>query len=606
MQTIQSLSFDDIKSAFIEYIKSTNEFKDYNFKASGISSLINLLAYNTHFLGYYVKMMLNETFIDSARLRESMLSNAKLVGYVPRSVKSSVAELFVKVSFSADPTDMKVTIPRGTTFTATTSGNLKKSFVSVDDFTLYNRVVDGSDIIYKNTVDPITPLVVKEGEFKAWNFKVDPTIVDQRFLIKQANVDYDTIRVRVYDTEGSVDFKNYTLATFNSSITKDSLVFYISTNENGYYEIFFGNDVFGKSVTAGNKIEVSYIVSSGEAGNGAGTLGTWSVESSVNGRPLQIDLTPYPTYAVDVIKPISSGGMNEETVESMRFTIPHHFRRQNRIVTVDDYRSVILSEYRNVESISVWGGEDAYRKEYGKVFISIKPKYSDALTQTAKQEISNNILNKYGVVGIDAVFVDPQFIRINMDVRASYDKTKTNYSKGEIETIILKAIREYDSNTLNVFESSYSEVDILQHVKSQESSIKSLYTYKTISKDVKVKYVNQSEIEMIFGNTIKPGITTNTFMYDSKVASITDIDGKLYVVLDASKTTKLIAQNIGTVDYELGVLTFKPPKVLKMIGSSDFTSYGVLTVTVTPVAPDISTYMNNIIRINQIKVTVNA
>ena len=171
----------------------------------------------------------------------------------------------------------------------------------------------------------------------------------------------------------------------------------------------------------------------------------------------------------------------------MRFTIPHHFRRQNRIVTVDDYRSVILSEYRNVESISVWGGEDAYRKEYGKVFISIKPKYSDALTQTAKQEISNNILNKYGVVGIDAVFVDPQFIRINMDVRASYDKTKTNYSKGEIETIILKAIREYDSNTLNVFESSYSEVDILQHVKSQESSIKSLYTYKTISKDVKVK-----------------------------------------------------------------------------------------------------------------------
>lgn len=605
MQNVQSLAYDEIRKSFVDYIKSTNEFKDYNFSASGISSLINLLAYNTHFLGYYVKMMLNETFVDSARLRESMLSNAKLVGYVPRSVKSAEAELFVKIALSTDPDDFKITIPRGSKFSATTDTGVKKTFVTVDDFTLYNREVIGSNIIYKNTLDPLTPLVVKEGEFQTWKFEVDGSITNQRFVIKQKGVDFDTIRVRVYDTIGSASFKNYTLASFANVIENTSLVFYVTTNESGYYEIFFGNGVFGAPVADGNMIEVSYVVSTGEAGNGAGTLGTWSSDTNITGRPIQIDLNPYTGYATEIVKPIASGGMDEESVESMRFTIPHHFRRQNRIVTTDDYRSIILGEYRNVESINVWGGENSYRKEFGKVFISVKPRYADKLSDTAKREIEAKILKKYGVVGIDTVFIDPVFIHVSLDVHVTYDKTKTNLSKGEIETVVLDAINEYNTTKLNVFESSYSEVDLLDYVRGKDPSIKTLYSFKTLRKDIKVKYVNQPENEVIFGNQIKEGISTSAFLLGGVSAVLTDINGKLYVVRATDKTTKLIPQNIGTVDYTQGVLTFKLPKVIQMSGEFDKGSYGIFQIVVTPVAPDVTTYMNNIIRISQIKVKVN-
>jgi hypothetical protein len=596
MQTIQTLSYDGIRNAFVDYLKSSTDFKDYNFQASGISSLVNILSYNTHYIGYYIKMLLNESFVDSAHLRESMASHAKLVGYVPRSVKAAEAELYVTVSLPTEPEDLKVTVLRGTKFTATTGSGIRKVFVTVDDFTLYEHNGSPPNIIYKNTTDPLTPIVVKEGEFKIWNFDVDGSIDNQRYVLKQKNVDYDTIRVRIFETDIATVFENYNLATFDNVISGETRVFYITTNENGYYEIFFGNDVFGKSVSDGNRIEVSYIVTSGNDGNGAGTLGTWSIEGLANGRPITID-SSYP-------KPIAFGGLNEESIESQRFTIPNHYRRQNRIVTKEDYRTLILGQYRNIESINVWGGEESYRKEFGKVFLSIKPKYADKLSDTAKNDINTNIIDRYGVIGIDVIFVDPEYIKLNLDIYATYDKKKTDLAKGEIESIIITSVQTYNTDKLNVFESSFSEVDLLDYVRSQENSIKSLYSINTMSKDIKVLYVNNPENEVIFGNAIQSGITTNTFLINGVVCSIIDIDSKLYVVKDLDKT-KMIAQNIGSIDYKSGVLVFKLPNVIVMTGDSDRGNYGILTITVKSIAPDVNTYMNNIIRIAKIKVQIN-
>lgn len=595
MQTIQSLSYDGIRNAFVEHLKSSTGFKDYNYQSSGISSLVNLLAYNTHYMGYYVKMLMNESFVDSARLRESMASHAKLVGYVPRSVRAAEAELFVKVDLPTNPVDSKVTIERGTKFNATTPSGEKKTFVTVDDFTLYEHSGVEPSIIYKNTVDPLTPVVVREGEFKIWNFEVDSLIDNQRFVLKQNNIDFDTIRVRIFETAITTVYENYNLATFDNVISGETKVFYVTTNENGYYEIFFGNNVFGKSVESGNRIEVSYIVTSGSSANGAGTLGTWSVEGLISGRPLTID----PAYP----KAIASGGLDEESVESQRFTIPNHYRRQNRIVTAEDYRTIILGQYRNVESINVWGGETSYRKEFGKVFISIKPKFATKLSETAKSEIQNKIIKRYAVVGTDVIFIDPEYIRLNVNISVSYDKRKTDLARGEIENIVINAVKTYNRDNLNIFESSFSEVDMLDYIRTIEKSIKSVYSFNTMGKDIKIIYVNNPENEVLFGNKIQLGITTNTFLVNGIVCSIIDIDSKLYVVNHSTKV-KVIAQNIGTVDYDAGVLIFKMPGIIKMTGDSDRGNFGILTITVKSVAPDVNTTMNNIISIASIKVSV--
>lgn len=598
MLNIQSLAYDDIRSNLVNYIKSTDEFKDYNFDASGISTLINLLAYNTHYFGYYVKMMLNESFIDSAKLDQSMRGKAKLVGYTPRNSKSATAELFVKISLGVDPDDKKVIIPKGSKFSATSPSGEKKTFVSTDEFTLYDRTIELGEFVYRNTTSPATPLIVKEGDYSSWKYIVDTGIANQAFVIKQANVDYDTITVKIYDTSTSSNFIYYTKASFENVLNSNSLVYFITTNEDGYYEVFFGDGVFGKKLDNGNKIEIEYIVTSGSAGNGVGTLSEWSADGIISGRPLVIDLD-YP-------RPIAYGGADAETVDNLRFTIPNHYKRQNRIVTEDDYKTLILSEYRNIDSINVWGGEKNDKREYGKVFVCIKPKFAAALSTTAKNDIKNNLLKKYSVVGSEPVFVDPEFIDLDMIVNVSYDKTKTALSRGEIETIVSNRITEYNATKLNIFDNSYSEVDLLNFIRISESSIKSVYIIKTMNKDLTVKYSNPSDVYTKFGNAISHGsVNSNILLIGGTSVVIKDIDGKLYFMLYGT-TTKFQTASIGTCDYASGTIKFKLPQLLTMpAGEFDKSSYGILRLTVSPDVPDVNTYLNNIIRITKSKVNIN-
>ena len=613
MQTIQSLAFDDIKANFIEHLKDPaygTAFRDYNFNASGISTLINLLAYNTHFLGYYVKMLLNESFVDSARLMESMTSHSKLVGYTHKGVKASRAELYVTTEWMTpqqEPTTLSVLIPAGTTFTATTAQNLQRTFTTTDDFILYKRAGGTGDyaglVRYVNEIDPLTPLVVYEGSHEQWKFIV-PADPNPRFIIKEKGVDYNTIQVKVHESEGTSEFTPFTLASSAIGITGESQVFYITTNEDGFYEIFFGNGVFGKNVRTGNMIVVSYVLTSGSSGNGAGKNSEWgnavAPAEVVNATPIKIDTNYNKTWM------ISAGGLDEETVSEMRFSIPNHYRRQNRLVTAEDYRSIILSEYRNIDSINVWGGETALKKEYGKVFISVKPKFSDALSASVKKEITNNLLKRYGVIGIDPVFVDPDYLFLDLDVSVNYDKSKTSLGLSQIGTLVKTAILDYNTSQLGVFDSWYSEVTAMSLAKAADSSIKTAYAFKTMKKLTSISYTNQPEVTILFGNPIRPGIKTNSFIYGATECTITDniSDNKLYVTA-VNGGARIISASIGSIDYTSGIITVKPPSAISMTGLYDKGTTGTLEITVRPLNPDIRAFMNNIIKILAITVTVN-
>lgn len=617
MQNIQSLAFDDIKANFIAHLKDPangTAFRDYNYDASGISTIINLLAYNTHFLGYYVKMLLSESFVDSAKLKESMTGHAKLVGYTHRGLASSRAELYVTTDWmtaAQEPETLSVTIHAGTTFSATTDTNERRTFTTIDDFVLYKRVSNGllgadARVRYVNETDPLTPLPVYEGTRETWKFLVGSD-VHPRFVIKDKGVDYTTIQVRVHDTESTTAFTPFTLAKTAMGVDSGSKVFYVTTNEEGYYEIFFGNNVFGKGVVAGNMIETTYVVTNGSTGNGAGRNSVWgdavTPASVVDAAPIKIDTITIPAYD----RPISSGGLDEETIDEMRFNIPNHYRRQNRIVTVDDYKTVILGEYRNIDSINVWGGETAYRKEFGKVFISIKPKFADVLSPTLKKDIANNLLKRYGVVGINPVFIDPEYIYLDMNVFATYDKLKTNSGKTQIATDVQSAITEYASSNLGVFGAWYSEVDAMSAAKKADSSIKTVYSFKTMRKTINVRYSNQPEIEVLFGNPIETGIISSKFMYNNiEVMLEDDITTGLIYVVNAATRVRAIAASVGNADYANGILTIKMPPRFNMVGNYDFITYGTLNVSVVPVNPDIRAFMNNIVRISTITVKADA
>lgn len=403
---VNSLDYDDIRANLVSFLQSqTNPdgslvYQDYNFQGSGISTLINLLSYHTHYIGYYVKMMLNESFIDSAVKKESLYSKAKLTGYVPRSKTSARATLALSLDIDLsnpshhEPTSRSILIPRGTTFSAANNNADQRIFYIVDDVFVKN--VDYSTLnVAKYTSDDFT---VYEGKLQEWKFRIDTSLLNQRYIIQDKTVDIDTIRVIVVPDGGSDSSsgEEYRLASSIFDVNKSSLVYYISTQEEGYFEIIFGNDVFGKKPANRSIVFVYGISSNGNEGNGCKVFRFHAPSQDI---PTEHNIGNWEDFTVITTpETISSGGVDAEDVESMRFSIPHHYRRQNRLVTEEDFRSIIMSEFRNIDSINVWGGEKNYYKDYGKIYISIKPKFADKLTLTAKNDISSRLITKFSVI----------------------------------------------------------------------------------------------------------------------------------------------------------------------------------------------------------------
>ncbi len=405
---VTELDFDTIKQNLKNFLNQQSEFTDYDFEGSGLSILLDLLAYNTHYNAYYLNMVANESFLDSALLRDSVVSHAKTLGYVPYSQRAPIATINFTAQ-SATSNSGSLTIPSGFAFLSNQIDNTSYNFVVLDEIT----VLKANNQYYFENLD------IYEGQLVTYVFNYDQASnPKQVFNLPDTNIDTTTIKVTSIPAAGNTQLTVYNKVTDVLDVTSTSEVFYVQENKGGKFQIYFGNDVVGKKLPDGAVVSVTYLVTNGTAADKANNF----VATSTLVDSLNEGINNY------VISPISaaSGGSLRESVDEIKFGAPAQFTTQNRLVTFKDYESYIKKNYPSVDSLSVWGGEDAIPPVYGKVFVSLKPKQNYYISETEKQRIVNDIISPKAIVSVGAEIIDPQYLYLLIDNYVEYDKNKTS------------------------------------------------------------------------------------------------------------------------------------------------------------------------------------
>lgn len=445
---ITELDFDTILNNLKQYMRSQNEFLDFDFDGSGIRVLLEVLAYNTHYNSYYLNTVANEAFMDTAMLRDSVVSHAKTLGYTPYSRTSAKALVNIQIPYiEGNPTVL--TLRRGFSFKSELSDNITYNFCLNDDIT----ATMANNSFYFNDIN------LYEGTYSTFNYEHDEqTNPKAIYRIPDKNIDTATLQVIVKESATSSNAEVYSLSTSIVGIDGDSSVFFIQEGMDQYYEIYFGNGFIGKKLTTGNIVMMSYISSSGDDGNKFRVFTAISVEG------------PYITYNVTTLSP-SAGGAEREGVDSIKFSAISQYSSQDRLVSVNDFSAFLKNEYPNIDSISVWGGEDNIPRVYGKVFICIKPKDGYYLSETEKIRIIDTIILPKSVVCITPEMVDPEYSYILITTKVKYDKNRTILTDSQLRQAIREKIISYNSTTLNSFNARLISSRLQDEIDSTDGSI---------------------------------------------------------------------------------------------------------------------------------------
>ena len=433
---VTELDFDQIKTNLKTYLRSQSEFQDYDFEGSGLSVLLDILAYNTHYNAFYLNMVANESFLDSAVIRDSIVSHSKSLGYTPYSVKSPVATINVTATSSTTNQDT-LTLPRGFTFISEIMDNIAYNFIVLEDTTATKA---NSQYFFEN-------LDIYEGDLVSYNFSQnDQTNPKQIYTLPDVNIDTTTIRVTSIPYSGNNELTVYQQARDILDVTIDSNVYYLQETRNGRYQIYFGDNIIGKKIPNGTILTVSYLATNGPAGNRATNFIPASVARN--------SLLESPTFETDTVSP-ASGGSERESSAEIKFNAPTQFTTQNRLVTYKDYESYIKQNYPVVESLSVWGGEDETPPVFGKVFISLKPRRNYFISEIEKQRILNDIVLPKSVVTIQSEIIDPEILYILTKTKVRYNKNRTNLNAGLFTSTVRDSVVSYAETNLNRFDSLF-------------------------------------------------------------------------------------------------------------------------------------------------------
>lgn len=434
---VTELDFDQIKQNLKTFLKSQSEFTDYDFEGSGLSVLIDLLAYNTHYQAYYLNMVANESFMDTALLRDSVISHAKVLGYIPYSRKAPVAYINFTANTSVQDSST-LTIPKGFTFLSNEIDGVSYNFVTLSETTVTKANTDFSFI----------NLPVYEGQLVSYSFTYDQTNnPKQIFVLPDTNIDTSTISVSVRPSSSNTDFEVYSLASDASETTTTSKVFFLQENRGQKYSIYFGNDVIGKSLSNGAVVTATYLITNGTLANKANNfIATGTLADSL-GRS-QTDF---------IIEPVSeaAGGAERESVDNVKFAAPLQYTTQNRLVTYSDYAAYIQKNYPALDSISVWGGEDELPPVYGTVFISMKPKQGYFISDAEKQKIIDEIIKPKSIVAVNSIIRDPEYLYLTLNSKVLYNPKKTTSTSEQLKNSIRNALISYKTTNLDKFESTF-------------------------------------------------------------------------------------------------------------------------------------------------------
>jgi len=544
--TINDLDFDAIKNNLKSYMSGQTAFADYNFEGAGINILLDLLAYNTHYEAFYNNMIANEMFLDSAIDRSNIVSIAKHLGYVPNSVRGSKAT--VNVVLDSVPGDY---LSIGSVFSTTKDG-VNYTFVNTGTATIDAEASNGYHI---------NNLEITEGKYESYSWIKDDKQSDQKFTIPSSNVDTTTLVVRVQNS--TTDDTGYTdswnLSTNYNEVKSTTRAYFLQEVESGKFEIYFGDGVVGKKPDDGNLITVSYLTSSGSVGNGIG----------VNDASGSRSFTYGSGNVVSVVSP-SAGGSERESIDSIRFYAPLSYQTQGRAVTIDDYKSILVNDYPDIDSISVWGGEDNDPPEYGRIIIAFKPSSGTVVSQTTKDSIIDTLVSSKNIVGLQAKIVDPNYIYIRINTEVNYNPDYLSVSDESLKTLVRNAIIEFGDTNLDKFEKGLRYSKLIKEIDdvdttaifSNETSYNMEYRLYPVEDPVNASYVidflnpiyhPHSEHSAVISSTAFS--YTDTSDNTTRTAFIDDDgDGLLrtWYYLGGLKT--IINNNIGTIDYVSGML----------------------------------------------------
>ena len=548
---IAELDFDQIKNNLKTYLKSQDEFTDYDFEGSGLSVLLDILAYNTHYNAYLANMVVNEMFLDSAVKRASAVSIAKHLGYTPRSARGAIANIDIVVT-NPPGLPTSITMDRYTPFTSTIDG-VAYTFLTNETKTA-QRV--GTNYTFTN-VDII------EGALQSYSYVVTNTTPAAKYEIPSTNVDTSTLKVTIQVSASDTSKTTYSLATDITGLTGEDTIYYLEQNPQGKYEIYFGDGLLGKSLTPGNIVTVQYLVASGSAVNVSNLFEQTFTPGGTIGGSSNITVT---------VNSNSTGGADAESITSIKFNAPRVNASKNRAVTAADYESLILANYSGAESVSVWGGEDNDPPYYGKILISLKPYDGYVISDATKESIKNTILRNRQLISITPEFIDPDYFYVNINASVYYNTIQTTLSSDGIRTLVTDTIATYFSTDLQKFNKSYNHSKLIENILNVDSSIESvLITLRLQRRVVPVLgqnniYTNTNSIK--YRNPIKPGTFTSSYFYINNngvqtLVKITDKPddspasdngtGTLRIVNVA--TGIIISSNVGTINYGTGVVS---------------------------------------------------
>ena len=584
------LDFDKIKTNLKSFMRGQTQFSDYDFEGSAMSVLIDLLAYNTHYNALYKNMVVNESFLDSASKRSSVVSRAKEIGYIPYSATSSTATVNIVVS-STTTTPFSLILPAYTIFNTVVDG-VTYNFYTLEDII---AVLDSGTNTYT-----YPNVVLREGTPLNFKYVAD---AGQTYIIPNLNVDLSTLKVRVQDSSLSSTFTTFYREENIVSLGATDPVYFVKEIENQYYELEFGNDVIGKALQPGNIVNLQYLSCNASAPNGAKIFAYQG--SSLLGGIVSVTTT-LAAYAGSII----------EDIESVRYNAPRAYSNQNRAVTVDDYKSLIYQYYAPAESMNVWGGEDNIPPVYGKVFICIKPKNAQVLTQVEKDYVVREVLKKKNVVSITPELVDAEYIWIEIDLSVYYNSRLTVNSSDQLKTLVHQTIINYDTTNLNKFDGIFRFSKLSSLIDNTEGSITNNIMNIKLHRQVTVKYNTITDYIVNLGNPIYSSgvpeqsvlssgfyIAGNTnIMYIEDLPNADETTGifRMYYysnVVGSTILSKTYIRDFGSINYATGKM---------VISSLNITGVVIpFELVVKSQSNDVVSIRNQLVQIPENTITIN-
>lgn len=581
---VTELDFDQIKSNLKSFLQSQSQFTDYDFEGSSLSILLDVLAYNTHYNAMYAHLALNESFLDSAAKRNSVVSHAKSLGYLPYSAKSARAYVNITVT-SPNGLPNTLTLPAYSQFDTQIDGV---------NYTFFNRSAATTSKNLTTNSYFFQSVEITEGTYLRNRYEANEGV---KYIIPNPGADLSTLQVTVQETSNSTTYYTYTHATNLTTVKSTDTVYFVSEIDDGLYEVYFGDGVLGKALMAGNIVTLSYMVSNASAPNKAsdfifnGTIGGGTVIVSSASA--------------------AAGGSESESIDSIKLNAPRSFSAQNRAVTAEDYKTLLPQLYPNIESLNVWGGEENDPPQYGKVYISIKPESGETLTVTAKEYIKNQLLKNKNVVGIQPVLVDPEYLYISIQTNVYYNPLKTNKAPDTLKALVLDSILNYDNNELRQFGGLFRFSKLGRLIDLSDESITSNITNIRMAKTFYPSFSTPLQYTINYGNPIySEGVAEESvrssgfYVYGVDQMVYMDDDGLgnlrlFYLTGVGEKVIVTSITKVGTIDYTTGTIIISDQ--VPFLSSID----NSVTIYCVPDSNDVLSLRNQLVRIKQTSISVD-